>query len=107
MCNPKTGELYGIDKSNFNGVNAIFVTDYMNDGYFFRTECGEFDIKKPPYGNDKKYKGIVTSAELQPELLPKESYTFAVERDEKGYTIEMEGPFLHSGYKKYDLVTTL
>ncbi|ENM5840920.1 hypothetical protein V4V60_001005 [Vibrio mimicus] len=100
VCNPKTGELYGIDKSTFNGVNAIFVTDYMNDGYFFRTECGEFDIKKPPYGNDKKYKGIVTSAELQPELLPKESYTFAVERDEKGYIIEMEGPFLHSGYKK-------
>lgn len=100
ICNPRTGKLYSIDESNFNGINAIFVTDYMNDGYFFRTECGEFNKKDAPYGKDKKYKGIVTSAELQPELLPQEKYTFAIERDEKGYTIEMEGPFLHSGYKK-------
>ncbi|NIY83709.1 hypothetical protein [Vibrio hepatarius] len=100
VCNPKTGELYGMDKSTFNTVNAIFPTDYKNDGFFFRTECGDFDIKGGPYGEDKQYEGVVSSAELQPELLPKESYTFAVERDEKGYTIEIEGPFLHSGYKK-------
>lgn len=100
VCNPKTGKLYGMGQSTVNGVNAIFPTDYKNDGFFFRTQCGDFNVKDGSFGENNQYKYIVTSAELQPELLPKESYTFAIERDEKGYTIEMEGPFLYSGYKK-------
>ncbi len=100
VCNPNTGKLYKMEHSTVNGVNAIFPTDYKNDGFFFRTKCGDFDVKEGAFGENKQYGYIVSSAELRPELLPKESYTFAIERDEEGYTIEMEGPFLHSGYKK-------
>ncbi len=100
VCNPETGELYGVSDSTFNGVNAIFVmgdkfeesNNYVNTGYFFRTMCGDY-LGKGPHGDQGQYSGIVTSAELQPELMPEETYTFAIERDETGYTIEMSGPF--------------
>ncbi|UJF17775.1 hypothetical protein L0B53_12130 [Vibrio sp. SS-MA-C1-2] len=101
VCNPKTGEIYGIQDSTFNGVNAIFVLGNkfrkapFNE-YFFRTACGDYRGDEQ-WGTDNKYTDILTSAELQPELLPEKSYTFAVERDEGGYTIEMTGPFRHVG----------
>lgn len=101
-CNPKTGEIYPTPESNANGVNAIFAmgdkfrNNNISNEYYFKTACGEFDGTKPfdPGGN---YGGILTSAELQPELLPDASYTFAVERDKSGYTIEMSGPFRYVG----------
>lgn len=103
-CNPKTGEIYGTPDSNANGVNAIFAmgdkfrNNNISNEYYFKTACGNFDGTKP-FDEQGNYKGILTSAELQPELLPQASYTFAVERDKTGYTIEMTGPFRYIGQK--------
>lgn len=103
-CNPATGEIYPTPESNANGVNAIFAmgdkfrNNNISNEYYFKTACGNFDGTKP-FDEEGNYKGILTSAELQPELLPQASYTFAVERDKTGYTIEMTGPFRYVGQK--------
>ncbi|SFP68857.1 hypothetical protein SAMN05421810_103106 [Amycolatopsis arida] len=101
-CNPATGQIYGTPDSSANGVNAIFArgdrfrNNNVSNEYYFKTACGEFDGTKP-FGPDGRYRGILTSAELQPELLPAAEYRFAVERDGSGYTIEMSGPFRFVG----------
>jgi hypothetical protein len=101
-CNPATGEIYPTPRSSSNGVNAIFArgdafrNNNISNEYYFKTACGEVDGTKP-FGPDGQYRGILTSAELQPELLPQAEYTFAVERDATGYTVEMSGPFRYIG----------
>jgi hypothetical protein len=42
-------------------------------------------------------RGIQSAVELQPELMPNEYYTFAVERNSSGYTMEVSGNFARSG----------
>ncbi|MEU5876325.1 hypothetical protein [Spirillospora sp. NPDC047279] len=103
ICNPKTGEIYSTVDGNFNGINAIFPrgdmitrTNNFGNEYYYKTACGEYS-GEGTWGPDGQYNDILTSAELQPELLPKAKYTFAVERDTSGYTIEMSGPFRHVG----------
>jgi hypothetical protein len=99
VCNPKTGELYSYTgpESSYNAINAIFFAgDRWREpsiGYnefMFETACGSF------YPPDSEHV-IVSAAEIQPELMPKETYTFAIERDETGYTLEMSGNFRHAG----------
>ncbi|MEU8800920.1 hypothetical protein [Spirillospora sp. NPDC048819] len=103
VCNPKTGEIYGAPDGTFNGVNAIFprgdkITRNNNVGteYYYKTACGNYS-GDGTFGPDGKYRDLLTSAELQPELMPQESYRFAVERGATGYTVEMSGPFRHIG----------
>jgi hypothetical protein len=45
--------------------------------------------------------GPKSAGEMQPELMPKEDYTFAIERDETGYTLEVSGNFRHVGEETY------
>ena len=97
VCNPATGLLMEYQDSTTNAVNSIFF-----DGSRFRapeigynqfvmpTECGVRDGADPEAT-------IVSAAETVPELLPSQSYAFAIERDATGYTTEMAGPFRHVG----------
>jgi hypothetical protein len=108
ICNPKTGELYSTLDGNYNAVNAIFVrgdkfragNNNVSNEYFFRTPCGDF-AGEQRWGPEGQYRDLASSVELQPELLPQASYTFAVERDATGYTIEMRGPFRYVGEATY------
>ena len=88
-------------------MNAIFIlgdrfkkgNNYLNNGYAFKTECGNFEDTDLA-GNlikNGEFDGIISSAELQPELLPEKSYLFAVERHKDKYVIEMTGDFKHIG----------
>ncbi|MBB6172742.1 hypothetical protein HNR23_002802 [Nocardiopsis mwathae] len=104
VCDPGTGRIHGVEDGTYNGVNAIFIRgDRMRSGindvgneYYFKTACGEFSGDEP-FDDEGRYSGILTGTELRPELLPEAAYTFAVERDATGYTLEMSGPFRHSG----------
>jgi hypothetical protein len=42
---------------------------------------------------------LSSAAELQPELMPNQSYTFAIERDATGYVLEASGNFARVGQK--------
>ncbi|QXJ22339.1 hypothetical protein AGRA3207_003328 [Actinomadura graeca] len=104
-CNPKTGRIYRTFDGTFNGVNALFprgdlfreaANNNISNEYYIKSACGNVSMDKP-YGPGGKFQGHLTSAELQPHLLPKAAYRFAVERDRTGYTLEMSGPFLHTG----------
>jgi hypothetical protein len=50
-------------------------------------------------GSRDQFRDLPSAAELEPESMPQNSYKFAIERLETGYTIEMSGPFRHSGQK--------
>ena len=100
VCNPATGETYSYTgpKSSYNGINAIFFAGdaWRNKSigyneFMFETACGSF------YPPDTEHT-IVSAAEIQPEMMPDETYTFAIERDETGYTLEMSGNFRHAGH---------
>ena len=98
VCDPSTGELYRHHSDRFGGnaVNMLFLTDEFRDGrqnyneFIMETDCGSF------YGGDAGV-SIVSAAELQPELMPDTTYTFAIERTEDSYVLEMSGNFLHHG----------
>lgn len=98
-CNPATGELYKqlSDQSSNNAINGIFFAgDTFRDksigynSFLFETECGSFSDVDTQYS-------IIANAEIQPELMPEESYKFAIERNKTGYVIEMTGNFKYFG----------
>ncbi|WP_077303166.1 hypothetical protein [Virgibacillus pantothenticus] len=95
VCDPSTGELYSqtSEKSSNNAINGIFFAgDTFRDesigynSFMFETECGSFSDQDTPYS-------IISNAEIQPELMPEETYTFAIERSKTGYVMEMTGNF--------------
>lgn len=110
ICNPATGRLHSTLDGTYNAVNAAFPignqfraeNNRVSNQYFFRTPCGDFD-GAGRWGPGGKYRDLLSSVELRPELLPAERYRFAVERDESGYTIELSGPFRHVGQATYRL----
>lgn len=97
VCNPETKELYEYTESSALGVNQIFF-----DGSAFRDPAfayNEFVMPTPcgvRYGDDPDAT-IVATAEVQPELMPGETYTFAIERKENSYVTEMTGNFRYIG----------
>ncbi|RFS87300.1 hypothetical protein D0T12_03420 [Actinomadura spongiicola] len=104
-CNPRTRQIYRTFDGTFNGINALFVrgdkfreksNNNISNEYYIKTACGNVSMDKP-YGPGGKFQQHLTSAEIRPELLPRSSYRFAIERDRTGYTLEMSGPFLHTG----------
>ncbi|MBF4459396.1 hypothetical protein [Pseudoclavibacter sp. VKM Ac-2867] len=103
-CNPATGEPFSSADSNYVGLNAVFIRgdrfmkgqNYIGNEYQFETACGSAN-SIDRFGPNNEYSRILTSAELQPEFLPDQSYTFAVERSDDSYTIEYSGPFRHIG----------
>ena len=103
-CDPASGELFSSADSNYVGLNAIFIRgdsfmsgqNDIGNHYQFGTACGSAD-SIDRFGDEDQYSRILTSAELQPELMPEQSYTFAVERRDGAYTIEYSGPFERIG----------
>lgn len=97
ICNPDSGELYDYNddaKSTRNGINALFMNgnkfkehDMPYNEFLIETDCGSYE------GD------IVSVAEIQPDLMPDEDYTFAIERSKTGYLMEVTGNFLHVGEK--------
>ncbi|MEE2791037.1 MAG: mucin-5B [Acidobacteriota bacterium] len=96
ICDPSTTHYYNYRNSSFNTVNMWIsgLPDWNPDpgrlpgnSQWFMTSCSD---------------GIATqqlssAAELQPELMPNEFYTFAIERDLTGYTLEATGNFARGG----------
>lgn len=96
VCNPATGRFEPYEASTGNGVNAIFMTHdrrYANQPgteYVMPSECGT------AFG-----KAIVSQVDLRPELMPGETYRFAIERRDGRYVMEMSGNFHHVGQATY------
>ena len=91
-CNPATGQFEPYETGTGNGVNMIFNTATRRypvqpgTEYLMESECGL-----------RTSGAIVSQAELRPELMPSQSYRFAIERAGGGYTLEMTGTFRHIG----------
>jgi hypothetical protein len=98
VCNPKTKKLYPYTSSSRNAINATFsmgndVADSGIEfpGQLYQTPCGTYTNKNPKTA-------IVELAEIQPQLMPKQSYTFAIERTATGYTLQVTGDFRYIGH---------
>lgn len=93
-CDANTGELQPYEWGSGNGVNMLFMLPERRYGnqpgteYLMPSECGT------EVGG-----GIVSQADLMPELMPKLAYTFAVERRDGAYVLEVSGHFRHIGYR--------
>ncbi|MBV7434994.1 hypothetical protein KRX19_08155 [Cardiobacteriaceae bacterium TAE3-ERU3] len=95
-CNPVTGEVYPFTESSANGINQIFF-----DGHSFRDPAFAYNqfVMPTPCGlrvGDVPDATIVSVAELQPELMPGETYKVAIERNKDGYATELTGKFKYS-----------
>lgn len=98
VCNSDTGKYYDYRDGNFNTVN-MWVSGLPNfapgrggltgNQQLFMTSCS-YGVAQPV---------LSSAAELQPELMPNEDYTFAIERDKTGYTLEASGNFARVGRK--------
>ena len=94
VCNPAAKTYYvGQD----NTVNMLFLSPGgAREGQSLAvTECGTV------YGGEGGRAPVVSAVQMLPELRPKRSYRFAVERDETGYTLEVRGQFRFVGEKTY------
>jgi hypothetical protein len=91
-CNPATRLFEPYTAGTGNGVNMIFNTAsrrYANQPgteYLMESECGS-----------RTSGPIVSQAELKPELMPNQTYRFAIERHGGGYTLEVSGDFRSIG----------
>ena len=96
VCDPAASTYYAYRNSSFNTVN-IWINGLPNwnpgagslvsNSQWFMTSCSA--------GRAEPY--LSSAAELQPELMPDESYTFAIERSATGYTLETSGNFARVG----------
>jgi hypothetical protein len=91
VCNSDTGEYYPWDQSNRTTVNMLFFNNPLGQRQTFVTSCDDLAVAG----------GTKSAGELQPDLMPKEDYTFAIERDETGYALEVSGNFRHVGEQTY------
>lgn len=91
-CDPAAKAFEPYAAGTGNGVNMIFNTaarrysSMPGTEYLMESECGL-----------RTSGAIVSQAELRPELMPAESYRFAIERANGGYTLEMSGNFARIG----------
>ena len=98
MCDSSTNGYYDYRDSSFNTVN-MWISGLPNwtpapgglpgNSQWFMTSCS----------GGLAERGLSSAAELQPELMPEEIYTFAIERDAAGYTLEASGNFARAGHK--------
>jgi hypothetical protein len=106
VCNPETGRIGSVLRSNLTALNPFFVrgdrfreaNNNISNEYFFTTEWGDFS-GDGRWGPRRQFRDLLSAAELEPDAMADDPYTFAIERDATGYTIEMEGPFRHSGHE--------
>lgn len=99
VCDPTTGTYYNYRDGTYNVVD-MWVNGLPNftppkggitgNSQWFMTNCTDG-------GKPSKEVSPSAAAELNPQVMPNEDYTFAVERDATGYTEEVTGNFLHIG----------
>ena len=98
VCNSKTNQYYNYRDGNFNTVNMWIsgLPDWTpgpgglaGNSQWFMTSCSGGVAEQQ----------LSSAAELQPELMPNAFYTFAIERDTSGYTLEASGNFARVGQK--------
>ena len=95
-CDPGSGGFQPYEWGSGNGVNMLFMTPerrYRSSPgtqYFMQSECGT------EYGG-----AIVSQADLIPEMMPELTYTFAIERLDGHYTLEVSGNFRNVGWATY------
>ncbi len=98
VCNSKTNEYYNYRDSSFNTVNMWIgglpgwtpaPGRLPGNSQWFMSSCSGGTAERQ----------LSSAAELQPELMPNEFYTFAIERDATGYTLEATGNFARVGWK--------
>ena len=98
VCNSATNEYYAYRDSSFNIVNMSIAGlphwapnpgGLPGNPSWFMTSCSGGVAERP----------LSSAVEMQPELMPDEFYTFAIERDPNGYTLEVSGNFVHAGRK--------
>ena len=98
VCNSNTNQYYSYRDSSFNTVNMWIsgLPDWTpgpgglaGNSQWFMTSCSGGVAEQQ----------LSSAAELQPELMPNEFYTFAIERDTTGYTLEASGNFARVGQK--------
>ena len=98
VCDSDTNEYYSYRDGSFNTVN-LWISGLPNwtpgpgglagNSQWFMTSCSG-GVAEPR---------LSSAAELRPELMPNEFYTFAVERDATAYTLEVSGNFARVGRK--------
>ncbi|WP_326557932.1 discoidin domain-containing protein [Micromonospora sp. NBC_01796] len=98
VCNSNTNQYYNYRDGNFNTVN-MWISGLPNwnpgpgglagNSQWFMTNCSGGVAEQQ----------LSSAAELQPELMPNEFYTFAIERDATGYVLEASGNFARVGQK--------
>ena len=96
ICDSRSGEYYSYRDSSFNTVN-MWISGLPNwtpnphalagNSQWFMTSCSDGVAERM----------LSSAAELRPELMPDEFYTFAIERNSTGYTLEASGNFAHIG----------
>ena len=91
-CDPAATMFEPYAAGTGNGVNMIFNTatrrypSQPGTEYLMDSECGL-----------RTSGAVVSQAELRPELMPAETYRFAIEHANGGYTLEMSGTFARIG----------
>ncbi|GII27041.1 discoidin domain-containing protein [Planotetraspora mira] len=98
VCNSANNTYYNYRDSSFNTVN-MWISGLPNwtpgpgglagNSQWFMTSCSGGVAEQQ----------LSSAAELQPELMPNQFYTFAIERDATGYTLEASGNFARAGQK--------
>lgn len=98
VCDSSTGEDYKYRDSSYNTVNM-----WVNGLPSWKTGkgglAGNSQLFMTSCRDGKAQNGLASAAELQPELMPNQDYTFAIERDKTGYTLEATGNFARVGQK--------
>jgi hypothetical protein len=93
-CNPQEKQYY---VSQDNTVNMLFLSpgNFQESESIAETECGT------NYGSENGHSPVVSAVQLQPDLMPAHKYRFAIERDETGYTLEIQGYFRFVGTRTF------
>ncbi|GIH07121.1 hypothetical protein Rhe02_51880 [Rhizocola hellebori] len=98
ICNAANNTYYNYRDSNFNTVNMWIsgMPNWNNGGgglpgnsQWFMTSCSGGVAENQ----------LSSAAELQPELMPNQFYSFAIERSATAYTLEVTGNFARSGQR--------
>ena len=100
VCDSNTNRYYNYRDSTFNTVNMWISGlphwtprpgSLTGNSQWFMTSCSGGVAERQ----------LSSAAELQPELMPNEFYTFAIERDADGFTLEASGHFARVGQKTF------
>ncbi|NAS26909.1 mucin-5B [Herbidospora sp. NEAU-GS84] len=98
VCNAATNTYYNYRDGNFNTVN-MWISGMPNWNPGPGGLAGNSQWFMTPCSGGVAEQQLSSAAELQPELMPNEFYTFAIERDQTGYVLEVTGNFARSGQR--------